>query len=146
MEKLILEFHDWMALKPDDDNEVIALFNFSLMPEELRRSGKKPEHTDCFWTEVKLQRFLAEQPGWRALSKTDKIKAMFQYAVEQVREAGRKVRHLELFWTPTSRHRKGPVEDPKSIRFPKAPPVIIEKRDETTAPRFLARKAAGLTD
>ena len=142
MDQLILELHGWMPLQPTDDHDTIAMFNFSLMPDELRKSGKRPEHTDCFWTEVKLDRFLAEQPGWKKLSQGDKVKAMFRYAQEQIQATGRKVRHLEIFWTPQSPRRDGPAYDLASIRFPKAPPVLVE-RETADAPRFLARKGAG---
>ena len=144
MKRIILEFHNWRMMAPDDDNELVALFHFCLMPEELRKSGKKPEHTDCFWTEVPLQRFLVERPGWQKLAKGDKVKVMFRHAEEQIREAKRKLRQAPLFWTTKSKHRNGPAWDPATIQFPKAPAVVFDAEEETTAPRFAARKGAGL--
>jgi hypothetical protein len=143
MQEMLLEFHDWRRMKADDDNELVVLFLFSLMPADERQAGRQPDHNDCFWIEVKLSRFLAEQPGWKGLSRADKVKAMFQFALEQIQAAKRKLRQAALVWTSGGRLNHGPPWDLASIRFPKAPPVIVEA-EEPQASRFLARKAAGL--
>ena len=144
MEPQILEFHNWRMLPPDDDNELIALFHFSLMPEALRKSGRKPQHDDCFWTEVGLHRLIAEEPGWRKLGRKAKIKVMFRHAQEKIKEARRKLRQAPIFWTATSEHLDGPAYDPGEIRFPGAPPVRADWEDRESAIRFTARKGAGL--
>ena len=146
-EELVLEFHRWRKMRPDDDNELIAIFCFSLMPagwREAGEAGERPSHEDVFWTEVKLAHRLAEAPGWQKISPTDKIKAMFQHAVEQIRAAGRKLRQAPMVWTPTSDLRNGPPWELRAIRFPKAPPVTFSREEPAESPRFLARKAAGL--
>jgi hypothetical protein len=143
-QELVLEFHTWRWGRPDDDNERIALYCFSLMPVNWRQAGDDLSHEDVFWTEVKLPRLIARQPGWAQLSKEDMARAMFQHAVEQIVQAGRKLREAPIIWTPTSKLRNGPPWDLSAIQFPEAPPVTFTARESPDSPRFLARKAAGL--
>jgi hypothetical protein len=143
MRELLLEFHGWRTAKADDDSDLVALFLFSLMPAERRRGGAAPRHEDCFWTEVRLSRFLAEQPGWRSLSQEEKLKAMFQNAVESVKTAGRKLRQAPMFWTATSPLRDGPPWDLAKVEFPRMSPVSVDA-DAGREVRLAARKAAGL--
>ncbi|MCZ6792461.1 MAG: hypothetical protein O7J95_02470 [Planctomycetota bacterium] len=144
MEPQILEFHRWRQGRPDDENEFVVLFHFSLMPRSRREAGQRPEHSDCFWTEVSLQRLLAEKPGWKELSKDDRIKVMFRHAQESIQEARRKLRQAPIFWTATSKHRDGPAHDPKTIEFPATALLDVEPEDPASALRYSARKGAGL--
>jgi predicted Fe-S protein YdhL (DUF1289 family) len=144
MDTMLLEFHNWRLLAPDDKNELIALFQFSLAPKSVREVGRGPTQDQYFWTETKLQRFLATQPGWASLSKDDKVKVLFHFAQEGIRSVRRKVRQAELFWTATSPYAKGPVVLPSAIEFPNAPAVEVEPEDTASAVRFHARAGAGL--
>ena len=144
MSRMVLEFHNWRESKPDDDYEIKALFLFTLMTESERQSGVKADHNRTFWTEARLSRDLAARGGWAALSRGDKIKAMFRFAQEKVQEAGRLLREAPMFWTPTSLLKDGPPWDVSTIQFPKAPPVIFDTPGEDTS-SLESRKAAGLT-
>lgn len=142
--ELVLELHGWRKMRPDDDHELVVLFCFTLKPANWRQAGASLSHEDVFWTEVKLPRFLAEQPGWKKLSRDEKIKAMFQHAADQIQAARRKLREAALIWTPTSRLRNGPPWNLDAISFPKAPPIRFEAEESPDSPRFRARQAAGL--
>ena len=144
MTRWILELHDWRQSRPDDGNEVIAIFLFTLLSMAERQSGVKPDHTKTFWTEVKLSRDLAGRGRWAGLAKDQKLKAMFQFAVERIVEAGRKLREAPMFWTPTSPLKDGPPWDLGSIQFPRPDPVIFEITEDPASPRLQTRKAAGL--
>ena len=146
MPQWILELHDWRQWKPDDDNEVIASFLFTLLSLAERESGVKPDHTKTFWTDVKLSRDLASRGRWAGLTEGQKLKAMFQFAVEKIVEAGRKLREAPMFWTPTSPLKDGPPWDLGSIQFPRPNPLAFETVEDPAAPRFQARKAAGLLE
>lgn len=144
MGRMVLEFHDWQEQKPDDDNEVIALFLFSLLAEEDRRSGLRPNHNQTFWTEVRLSRDLASRGRWPQLSKNEKLQAMFRFAEERIQEAGRKLRQAPMFWTPESRLEAGPPWDISRVPFPRPSAVAFEVEPGAFAQRLESRKAAGL--
>lgn len=144
MPQWILELHDWRQSKPDDDNEVMASFLFTLLTVAERESGVKPDHTKTFWTDVKLSRDLACRGRWAGLTNDQELKAMFQFAVEKIVEAGRKLREAPMFWTPMSPLKDGPPWDLGSIKFPRPDPVAFETVEDPAASRFQARKAAGL--
>jgi hypothetical protein len=144
MARLILEFHDWMEEKPDDDDALVVLFLFTLGPAAAREAGVKsgPEHT--FWTEARLSRDLSSRGRWPSLSKRDKVKALFRFAQEKIVEAGRKLREAPLYWTPTSPFEEGPPWKLDEIEFPKARPLVFETKAPGESPSLLARKGAGL--
>jgi len=144
MGRMVLQSHNWRESKPDDNHELKVLFLFTLTSEAEQQSGVKPDARRTFWTEVRLSRDLATRGRWAVLSKAERIKAMFRYAQEQIRDAGRKVREVPLFWTPASRLGDGPPWDLTTIEFPKAPPYIFEKTQDSD-PSLEARKAAGLS-
>lgn len=144
MERLLLEFHGFRRLRSDDKYDPIVLLHFSLTPESRRAEGLAPRQEDHFWTEARLQRFLAEQPGWKSLSRDDKVKVLFRYAEDEIRAARRKLREVHLFWAPNSSLNGGPPVDPATIPFPKAPAVTIDPEDPASSRRFHARAGAGL--
>ena len=140
---MLLEFHKWRTMKSDDEHDPVALFLFSLTPAERRRSGGVPTHEECFWTEVHFSRFLGQQPIWREMSRDEKIRAMFGYAVCQIRKARRKLRQAPMFWAPTGDLAGGPPAEITDVSFPKMEPISIDVGDKEDAPRFLTRVGAG---
>jgi hypothetical protein len=144
MARMILELHDWLEEKPDDDDELIVLFLFTLMPAAAREARIKPGPDETFWTEARLARDLSSRGAWPGLSKRDKVKALFRFAQEKIVEAGRKLREAPLYWTPTSPFENGPPWSLDEIRFPKAPAVAFDAREPGESPSLLARKGAGL--
>ncbi|MBI4603212.1 MAG: hypothetical protein HY721_14750 [Planctomycetes bacterium] len=144
MARMVLEFHGWRETKPDDDNELKALFLFTLMTAAERQSGVKPDHTKAFWTEVRLSRDLASRGRWGTLSRDEKIKAMFRFAVERIQEAGRNLREAPMFWTTQSRLGEGPPWDLSGLEFPKPHAVAFEVAPLAESPSLQARKAAGM--
>lgn len=146
MSKLVLEFHDWREMKADKDSEVVALFLFSLATENDRQAGVRLDQDHAFWTEVRLSRDLARRGRWPQLSKTEKIKAMFRWAQEKIRQRGRKLRQAPMFWTATGSLAEGPPSDwdLKTLKFPKAEPIVFEAADDIRASEQASREAAGL--
>ena len=144
MKKLVLEFHKWRKMKPEEDQDIAAMFLFSLLPLESYEAGKRPSHNECFWTECSLSSHLASQAGWQKLSKDDKTRALFQNAVESIRAGHRMLRQAPLFWTPSNGLEKGPG-DLSKVAFPKMPPTVLEG-EAAESPRFGARAGAGLLE
>jgi len=142
--KMILELHDWRKVRPDDDNDLIALFLFSLTTESSRQAGIQLDQEHTFWTEVHLSRDLVARGRWSSLSSRDKIKAMFRWAQEKILERGCKLRQAPMFWTATSPLASGPPWEVASIEFPNAPPVVFETTDEMATSGLGARDGAGL--
>ena len=145
MPRMVLEFHDWRENKPDDENEIKALFLFTLLTAAEKAAGVKADHTKAFWTEVRLSRDLSSRGRWASLSKADKIKFMFRFAQERIQEGGRKLREAPMFWTATSPWSDGPPWDLNQIKFPKADPLTFEAQPLAESPYLADRKAAGLT-
>ena len=149
MAKLILEHHHTRRLRPDDDNALILLFQFSLRASGEGASGEAASGEavssprDVFWTEARLQEFLASKPGWASVSAEDREKVLFRFVQEQIAAAGRKLRQCRLSWSPGSPHASGPAESPASIQYPDAPPVTVDTENRE-ASRFGARAGAGL--
>jgi hypothetical protein len=141
---MVLELHDWREMRADDENDMVALFLFTLMPASERRSGVKPGAAHSFWTEARLSRDLAARGRWAGLSRKEKLKAMFRFAQESIREAGRKLRQAPMYWTPASPLGAGPPWDLAAVEFPKAPAFFFEPKPPEEHPSLLARKAAGL--
>ena len=144
MSQLALEYHNYRELKPTDDSEIVALFLFSLRPEEERRAHLRPTHNQTFWTEVTLSRDLASRGRWPQLSKGEKLKAMFHFAQESITEVGRKLRQAPMFWTPQSRLAGGPPWDLSAVPFPQPNGVVVDPAADTDIQYTEARKAAGL--
>ena len=146
MSKLVLEFHDWREMKADKASELVAIFLFSLTTENDRQAGVRLDRNHAFWTEVLLSRDLAGRGRWPQLSKTDKIRAMFQWAQEKIRQRGQKLRQAPMFWTATSPLAEGPPSDWNlgALKFPKADPIVFEPTDEIRASVAASREAAGL--
>jgi hypothetical protein len=144
MARMVLELHNWRETKPDDDYEPKVMFLFTLLSESERQSLKKLDHTKTFWTEVRLSRDLAARGRWVGLSKQDKVKAMYRFAVERIQEAGRKLREAPMFWTAMSPLKDGPPWDLSTIQFPKATPIVFDTKAASESSSLQARKAAGL--
>jgi len=140
--QLILELHDWRRTKPDDNNELVAIFLFSLTSLSNRQAGVRLDQEHTFWTEVKLSRDLASRGRWPQLSRKDKMKAMFRWAQERIKERGKKLRQAPMFWTATSELQDGPPWTLDSIRFPNAEPVVFETTEEMARSGLGSREAA----
>jgi hypothetical protein len=138
---MVLSFHDWKELKSTDEQEIIALFLFSLAPEDGRG---EPGPRETFWTEVQLSRDLARRGSWPRLSRREKLKAMLRFAQERVIEVGRKLRQAPMFWTAQSRLEDGPPWDLSAVPFPKPSAVTFEPPTAAGSRHGEARRAAGL--
>jgi hypothetical protein len=144
MAKLLLTYHGYRKNKPDDENELRALFLFTLMPESEVKAGIRPDHTKTFWTEVRLSRDLAARGRWAALSGEEKLKAMLRFAEERIQEAGRKLREAHMVWSATSPLRDGPPWDLAGGKLRQPHIVEVEGRDAPASAALSSRKAAGL--
>jgi hypothetical protein len=144
MERMVLTFHAWRRAKPTEDSEVVVNFLFSLLGEADHRAGVTPSHKQTFWTEVSLARDLAARGNWKTLSRAQKVKAMFQFAVESIQRSGRKLREAPLFWRPQSELEKGPPWDLTRGQFPKRHTITFEVEEGALAGRLKARESAGL--
>jgi hypothetical protein len=144
MSQMVLEFHGWRNTKPDDDNELKVLFLFSLQTEAERLSGGKLDHTKTFWTEARLSRDLAARGRWAALSKAERIKALYVITWQKIQEAGRKLREVPVFWTATSPLRDGPVGDEYASVSLKPEVMIFDAPVAPSNSVLETRKAAGL--
>ena len=145
MERLVLEFHDWKELKPNDDSEIVALLLFTLQPESQRKAGRKRDHNDAFWVETTLSRDLARRGRWAQLAKSEKLKAMFHFAQQRIIIAGRKVREAPMFWTTQSDLRDGPPDSYASSKFPAPNAIVFSPGDELAVASAHSREAAGLS-
>ena len=146
MSKLVLELHDWRALKPDKENELIAIFLFSLSSEIDRQAGIRLDQHHAFWTEVRLSRDLAGRGRWTQLTKQEKIRAMFRWAQEKIKQRGHKLREAPMFWTATGPLADGPPPEwnLNSVKFPNAEPVVFEAMEGIRLSEAASREAAGL--
>jgi len=141
MAKLVLELHDWHRIKPDEGGDLIAEFLFTLVPAAERERGMKPSPSRVFWTRVRISSDLASRGRWSTLSRDEKTKAMYRFAVDRITATGRMLRETPMFWRPGSPLTEGPPWDVSTIAFPKPRPIVFEGPAEEPD---VARKAAGL--
>ena len=65
------------------EKDFIADFLFSVRPAEAGAG-----EVTTFWCEVQLKRELAERGSWKDLSKNDRFKALYCFAVDAITKAG----------------------------------------------------------
>jgi len=143
MSRLVLQFHNWRRTRSDDDWDPIALFHFSLLPEDRYLRGEQPTNEECFWCEASLSRDLAEREGWKHFNRDQKIRILFDHAIESIKSAGRMLRAAPLFWRPGTTLHKEPHRQPSAIAFPNMPPQVIEVGEDLATMTNSARTGAG---
>lgn len=123
--KKILQLHkykkQYRGHSGTTEKDFIADFHFTLREAD----GSSPPIT--FWSEVNLRSNLATRDGWKDLSKDDRFKALYSFAIEAIQKSGgRPIRHMTLGWIPSSSFAEGPSWDLSKVNLKNPAPVEIE--------------------